>query len=503
MEMLVFKSFLPEIFFIFSILYQLILNIRFLKSFKQHVPVINEELFIQGIFISFCLLILYFNQKLTSYSNNFLVILDYSTLNLKIMLSFFFFLSFIIYWRNFVIQKINFFEYFTLLFLSILGLFLLLNTYDLIYGYLILELQTLCFYVLASFNINSSFSIEAGLKYFVLGSITSGIFLLGCLLIYAFLGTTNFQKLFLLMAFPIKQTFLYYAVLVGVFLIIVTFLVKMVIAPFHFWAPDVYEGSPLVTTVFFSLLPKISIVTLFIKWLNICFPCYSFLSFFLLFIGVFSVFLGAYLAISQKRFKRFIIYSSISQIGFIIMALSVHTYESYSSVYTYIIVYILTACVVWGCLSNFYILNFLSSKNFKLKPVLLIELSSLIKAKPIWACSLLIVFFSFAGIPPLSGFIAKIIILFCLLREHVYFFSVILVLISIISSYYYLRVIKLIFFDKNKQNFSYLNHTTFKVSFLDLESIVYSFCICITLILFFFPSLLILFSHSISLDGLF
>jgi len=104
-----------------------------------------------------------------------------------------------------------------LLFLSILGLFLLLNTYDLVYGYLILELQTLCFYVLASFNRNSSFSIEAGLKYFVLGSITSGVFLLGCLLIYAFLGTTNFQKLSLLMAFPLKQTFLYYAVLVGVF----------------------------------------------------------------------------------------------------------------------------------------------------------------------------------------------------------------------------------------------------------------------------------------------
>jgi len=143
----------------------------------------------------------------------------------------------------------------------------------------------------------------------------------------------------------------------------------------------------------FSLLPKISIVTLFIKWLNICFPCYSFLSFFLLFIGVFSVFWGAYLAISQKRFKRFIIYSSISQIGFIIMALSVHTYESYSSVYTYIIVYILTSCLVWGCLSNYYILSFISPKNFKIKPVLLIELSSLIKAKPIWACSLLIVFF--------------------------------------------------------------------------------------------------------------
>jgi len=502
MEMLIFKSFLPEIFFIFSILYQLVLNIRFLKSFKQNVPVINEELFIQGGFISFCLLMLFFNQKLIGYSNNLLIILDYSTLNLKIMLSFFFCLSFVIYWRNFVVQKINFFEYFTLLFLSILGLFLLLNTYDLIYGYLILELQTLCFYVLASFNRNSSFSIEAGLKYFVLGSIISGIFLLGCLIIYAFLGTTNFQKLSLLLAFPLQQTFLYYAVLVGVLLIIITFLVKMVIAPFHFWAPDVYEGSPLATTVFFSLLPKISIVTLFIRWLNICFPSYSFLSFFLLFVGLFSVFWGAYLAISQKRFKRFIIYSSISQIGFVIMALSVHTYESYSSAYMYIVVYILTSCVIWGCFSNFYVLNFISAKDFKIKPIQIVELSSLINSKPIWACSVLIVFFSFAGIPPLSGFLAKILIILSLIRENIYFFSVALVLISILSSYYYLRIIKLIFFEKAQQSYFYLNHTTFKVSFLDFENIVYSFCICITLILFFFPSLLILFSYSISIDGL-
>ena len=114
----------------------------------------------------------------------------------------------------------------------------------------------------------------------------------------------------------------------------------------------------------------------------------------------------------------------------------------------------------------------------------------------------LIVFFSFAGIPPLSGFLAKILIILSLIRENIYFFSVALVLISILSSYYYLRIIKLIFFEKAKQSYFYLNHTTFKVSFLDLENIVYSFCICITLILFFSPSLLILFSYSISIDGL-
>lgn len=503
MEMLIFKSFLPEIFFIFCILYQLVLNIKFLKKFKQSVPIINEELFTQGIYICFCLLILYFNQKLVGYSNNFLVLIDYSILNIKIMLSFFLCISFIIYWRNFVIQKINFFEYFTILFLSILGLFLLLNTYDLVFGYLILELQTLCFYVLASFNRNSSFSIEAGLKYFVMGSIISGIFLLGCLIVYAFLGTTNFQRLSLLLAFPIEQTFFYYSVLVGVLLITITFLVKMVIAPFHFWAPDVYEGSPLSTTIFFSLLPKISIITLFIRWLNICFPSYSILSFFLLLVGLFSVFWGAYLAISQKRFKRFIIYSSISQIGFVIMALSLHTYESYSSIYTYIVIYIITSCVIWGCFSNFYVLNFLLSKEFKIKPVMITELSSLINSKPLWACSILIVFFSFAGIPPLSGFLAKILIIFCLLRENIYFFSILLVLISIISSYYYLRIVKLIFFEKNKQNVLYLNHTVFKLNFIDIENIIYSFCIGIVLIIFFFPSLLILSSYSICIDGLF
>ena len=407
------------------------------------------------------------------------------------------------YWRNFVIQRINFFEYFSILFLSVLGLLLLLNTYDLIFGYLILELQALCFYVLAAFNRNSSFSTEAGLKYFVLGSFISGIFLLGCLIIYASLGTTNFQKLSLLLAFPVNNSFLYYVIFIGVILITITFLFKMVIAPFHFWAPDVYEGAPLATTIFFSLLPKISIVTLFIKWLNICFPSYSILSLFLLFVGLFSVFWGAYLAVSQKRFKRFIIYSSISQIGFIIIALSLQTYDSFSSIYTYIIVYIITSCILWGCFSNFYSLSFLLSNEFKLKPIMLMELSSLINSRQIWACSVLIIFFSFAGIPPLSGFLAKILIILSLLKENVYFFSIVLVLISIISSYYYIRIIKIIFFEKYKRSNFYLNHTIFKTSFLDLENIIYSFCVFLTILLFFYPSLLILFSNNICLDGLF
>nr|NP_038177.1 NADH dehydrogenase subunit 2 [Synura synuroidea]AAF36943.1 NADH dehydrogenase subunit 2 [Synura synuroidea] len=496
------KVFLPEIFLFSCSLYQLLLIARFLKFFKLNVPCLNEELFVQSIFIYVCLLVLLINQKLTGYSNNFLFIFDNSSIYLKILLNIVILFSFITIWRAFINQKVNFFEYFIILFLAIFGLLLLINAYDLISVYLILELQALCFYILAAFRRNSSFSTEAGLKYFILGSFISGIFLLGCLLIYAVLGTTNFQKIILLLSFNLDFNF-FFLIFLGFFLVLSTILFKITVAPFHFWSPDVYEGSPLASTIFFSLAPKVSLITLLSRWLAIFLPIFEGISIFLLVIGLFSIFWGAYFALSQKRFKRFLIYSSISQIGFLIIGFSEYTVESFSAVFFFLIIYLISSIIIWGFLNNFYTYNIIKShlKNIvNIKPILLTDLSLLFKSNFIWSITLLILFFSFGGIPPFIGFFSKVLIIFSLIHENTFFVSIILVLISVISSYYYLRVVKVLFFENSKKLFFVRKQNFYNGSFIELESILYSICLCLLLLLFFFPSFLILTSNYLILD---
>ena len=180
MTILLFKSFLPEFFLFCCILYLLILNTKLIINLKK-IYILENELFSQIFFILFCLIFLFFNQKLEGIFLDFLFVNDYSSNLLKIVLLFFSLFSCPIMFQNFKSQKINFLEYFILYLLVLFGLFLLINCYDLISAYLILELQALCFYILASFNRSSSFSIESGLKYFIIGSFISGFF---CLAVY-------------------------------------------------------------------------------------------------------------------------------------------------------------------------------------------------------------------------------------------------------------------------------------------------------------------------------
>jgi len=497
------KILLPELFLFFCILSQLFFSIKFLKNFKNLTPCINEELFIQGMFIFICVFFLNCNQKFIGYSSNLLFIFDNNSIFLKIFLSVIVNLSFIVIWRSFVNQKINFFEYYIIIFLAIFGLFLLINVYDLISTYLILELQALCFYILAAYRRNSSFSTESGLKYFILGSFVSGLFLLGCLLIYATLGTTNFQNIALVLSFPIESTALNFIIFLGIFLILVTFFFKIIVVPFHSWAPDVYEGAPLASTIFFSLIPKISLITVFFRLLSIFLPVFEVISNLLVLLGVSSIFGGAYLAISQKRFKRFLLYSSISQIGFLIVGLSQYKIDAVVSVYFFLFVYLITSIIIWGFLSNFYNNNIKTSslKNLNLpKPVLLIDISSYFRSNIVWSIVILIIFFSFAGIPPLTGFLAKILIILNLIKDYQYFLSSILILISVVSSYYYLRIIKILFFEKS-QRLSLLKKQNFwLVSFVDFEYTIYSFCIFLIIFIFFFPSFFILVSNYLVLD---
>jgi len=350
------KAFLPEIFFSVVIFSQLLFNTTFVNKLIFNYPIITKEVISQIFFTFICLIFLYNNQCITGYFQNFLFVCDTGSICLKIVFITVSSAVFLLIVRGSFLQEINFFEYFLLFLLSIFSLLLLINASDILSIYLIIEMQALCFYILASFKRNSSFSTEAGLKYFVAGSFISCIFLLGASLIYGSLGTLQLNSLSLLLSFDFSKDFdsIHLLVIFGVILITVTLLFKISAAPFHFWAPDVYEGSPLASTIIFSIIPKLSIFVFFIRWIFATSLIFLDINFLFLQIAVLSVFFGTFFAIKQKRVKRLIIYSSIAQVGFLIAPFFTLSIDGFAFIFFYLFIYLLTSTLVWGNLILFY-----------------------------------------------------------------------------------------------------------------------------------------------------
>ena len=503
--MQVFSSFIPEIFLSFCILFQLVFNIYQITKFNNNFPLIEKEVFSQTFFILVCLLLLYFNLKVEYFLSTFIFFTDLSSRSIKILfvLSCLFLIILLI--RSFKLQKLNFFEYFSLFLLAILALLLLINSTDMISAYLVIEMQTLCFYILASFTRNSAFSTDAGLKYFIAGAFISGIFLFGCSLIYGGLGTLNFNSLTLLLAFPLQNEYLVLNnfVLVGILCVTITFLFKLGVVPFHFWVPDVYEGAPLATTILFTILPKLALFYFLIKWLLIISSSFSIISDLLYISGILSIFIGAIFAIRQKKIKRLLIFSSIAQIGFLIAVLSVINLDTIVSIYFFLIIYLLTALLTWSQVTNIYIfqdkiVSFFGFEN--VKPIFLVSLANFYKLNKLWGLTFLLIFFSMAGIPPLSGFLAKFFVLFSFIATYNINEALLLLLISTISVFYYLRVIKIIFFEskdiKLKNNY---NQIIFSSFLFEIECFLISSGLFLLLFWFFYPTGLILLCQNITL----
>lgn len=227
--------------------------------------------------------------------------------------------------------------------LSVVGILTIISSYDLITMYLAIELQSLCFYIVTNLKFYSNFSIEAGLKYFILGALSSGILLFGCSLLYGFTGLTNFLDLTILFYYNILEGFNlghYKGALIGIIFIYCGILFKIGIVPFHMWVSDIYEGSPTNITFFFAIVPQISILSLLLR-LNIIF-LYSYLKYlyiFLMFLSILSILVGTLGAIYQTKLKRIIAYSGISNMGYILTATLTIDVESMYSVIFYIIVY--------------------------------------------------------------------------------------------------------------------------------------------------------------------
>ena len=338
------------------------------------------------------------------------------------------------------ISKISKIEYPILILCSILGMMVMISSNDLIVFYMGLELQSLALYVLASFNRDNLLSTESGLKYFVLSALSSGLLLYGCSLIYGFSETTNFNQIM------INTKDVEYGLTFGIVFILVGLAFKISAVPFHMWAPDVYQGSPTSVTVFFALLPKIAALTVFIRFLYI--PFYELADqwqMIIVFLSIASMVFGAVAAIGQKNLKRLIAYSSISHMGYALAGLSTGTIQGAQSSILYITIYLVMNLAFFSCL-------FMLKRNDKYYENV-DDLSGLSKNHPLLSLSLLVVLFSLAGIPPLAGFFAKFYIFVAVINEKMYFLAIVGLLATVIAAFYYLRIIKIIYFDPEKEKF--------------------------------------------------
>ena len=342
-------------------------------------------------------------------------------------------------------------EYPVLILSSILGMFVMISSNDLIVFYMGLELQSLALYVLASFNRDNLLSSESGVKYFILSALSSGLLLYGCSLIYGFSGSTNFN----LISQNITDTG--YGLSFGIVFILVGLAFKISAVPFHMWAPDVYEGSPTSVTIFFAILPKIAALTVFIRFLYVPFiNMVDQWQIIIVFLSVASMIFGAVAAIGQKNLKRLVAYSSIGHMGYALAGLAVNTNEGIQSSIIYISIYLVMNLALFSCL-------FMIRKD-KVYFEKINDLSGLSKNHPILSFSLLIILFSLAGIPPLAGFFAKFYIFMAVIEVEMYALAIIGLLSTVISAFYYLRIIKIIYFDPEKEKYDTDHHIGLKIS---------------------------------------
>ena len=368
--------------------------------------------------------------------------------SLIIMVAIFVMISSFTYVKSLNILKI---EYPILILSSILGMMIMISSNDLIIFYLGLELQSLALYVLASFNRDNILSSESGLKYFVLSALSSGLLLYGCSLVYGFSGSTNFTTIATI------SSNIEYGVTFGLVFIIVVLAFKISAVPFHMWAPDVYQGSPTSVTLFFAALPKAAALTVFIRFLYI--PFVNLIEQWqtiLVFISLASMLFGAIAAIGQLNLKRLIAYSSIGHMGYALAGLATGTNQGIQSSVTYISIYLVMTLAFFSCL---FMLRKKSIFYEKIE-----DLSGLSSNHPILSISLLIVLFSLAGIPPLAGFFAKFYIFMAVIEQSMYFLAIVGLLSTVVAAFYYLKLIKIIYFDNPKGKFDTDHYIGLKVT---------------------------------------
>ena len=455
----------PEIFLSLSIMFLLILGV-----FKK-----NSSKLIQNISLIILLItsVIILNETLGIQETllfNSSVVIDYLSSFMKIVTLLAAFLVLVISSNYLKTLKIFKIEYPILILSSVLGMMIMISSNDLIVFYMGLELQSLALYVLATFNRDQLKSSEAGLKYFVLSALSSGLLLYGCSLIYGFTGSTNFN----IIANQLNSN--EYAITFGIVFILVGLAFKISAVPFHMWAPDVYEGSPTSVTLFFTMVPKIAALTVFIRFLYV--PFLNLIDqwqMILIFLSIASMLFGAIAAIGQTNLKRLIAYSSIGHVGYTLAGVATGSNDGIQSSVIYITIYILMNLGLFSCL----LMMKRNNKYFED----IEDLSGLSKNHPLMSLSLLVILFSLAGIPPLAGFFAKFYIFKSVLEQSMYFLAIVGLLSTVVAAFYYLRIIKIMYFDKEKEKYDTDHSLWLKFSLM--------FSTLLILIYFIFPSQLI------------
>jgi len=323
----------------------------------------------------------------------------------------------------------------TLFLIAYFGFITLIISNDLLILYLSIELFSLTFYLITTIHQNY-YTTEAGIKYFIYNFLAGAFYLLGCTLIYLDYGTINFTNLILL-----EPTMSNITGAFGFIFIIISFLFKLSVAPFHFWTPDVYQGVLYPITAFFTIFPKFIIVTFFFKfYLYILYIPY--LNYLLIFCGLLSVFIGTIGAFTQYNIKRLFAYSTISNAGFLIILISLGTPLASQYLFFYILTYILANLGVFTVLINANISNMLGLRN-------------IFVGNPIYAILLSLPVLSLAGLPPFIGFLAKFLSIYLIFNNNLILISVILLIFSVLSLFYYLRFVHYaLFFEISKESYT-------------------------------------------------
>jgi NADH-quinone oxidoreductase subunit N len=540
-----------EIFLSCSILQLTFYAIATTQQRKHGFVILSQQMYHIGVLIVSLSCLLLLNEDLITLnflsSNNF-IINDYLGFAAKLVVcltSVLFLMLITTSYEDKTVQ--NNFEYTVLILISIFGLLLLCSSNDLITAYLAIELQSIAFYIMAAFKKNSVYSIESGLKYFVIGSLSSAFFLFGSAIIYGCVGSLNFDdiRMFLSLSLTsfsynssnsvnefnsvlsllnstnqsdlspkvqilqhilsncytslstgaqtielsrLNTDFIYF----GFIFLCLSLFIKLSLAPFHFWSLDVYEGSPNTTTVFFAIVPKIG---LFVLLIRICYASFysnfssTWQSYFFI-IAVFSIFIGSVGGLEQRKLKSLLAYSSVSHTGYLLLSFSSNSLEGVSMMLYYLAIFMISSLCFW---SIYLFVNLKKNIYFNKQNKELGDLVLLRESNPLLALILSITLFSIAGIPPIVGFLAKIGIFLEVIKSSAYLIALISILFSVASTFYYIRIIKILYFENILVGKLYENISTKKsllISLLALSLIVLCIDPCLIYFLFEIASLL-------------
>lgn len=444
-----------EVYFLISIIFLLVFFVILSNTRKfygsRYLSVVQPFINLLSFVLIILLVLLNSNATQPYFLFNGFYYNDLSSTTVKnfLLIGFFLFLFSV---KNYLNSLKSFdFEFVLVLYLSLFSSILILNSNDLLSLFFIIELQSLTFYVLVSSKQTSSFSTESGLKYFILGCFSSGVILFGISVVYGFTGLLSYSDLSLFVSSiqldntaSFIHTFVTGGLVIGILLITIGIFFKLGAVPFHMWMPDVYEGAPMFVTSYLSTIPKISLIFVVFKLYYLVFyDIFAIYQILFVLVALLSISLGSIAAIYQVKIKRLLTYSMITNTGYLLFALSLGDISAIFVTSFYLVSYIFIMIGLFFC----FIALRNRSNNFLIKRINM--LVNLFEINSYLAFSVFILLFSIAGIPPLMGFYSKFFLFLFALKYKFYWLSLLFVVFSVISVFYYIRLVKLVYFNRS------------------------------------------------------